>query len=62
MDIFQMPALLKLADHCVRKRERQSHFEVGAPAADGHFGTKPTNMTLVEALERIGAGNNWIIL
>jgi hypothetical protein len=62
MDIFQMPALLKLADHCMRKREHKSHFEIGEPVVDGYFGNKPADVTLVEALERIGEGGNWIIL
>jgi hypothetical protein len=62
MEIFQMPALLRLADTCMRKREHKSHFEIGEPVVDGYFGNKPKNMTLVEALERIGEGSNWIIL
>ncbi len=62
MEIFQMPALLNLAERCMRKRQHKSHFETGEPVVDGHFGSKPTNMTLVEALERIGGGKNWIIL
>lgn len=62
MEIFQMPALLSLAERCMRKRQHKSHFETGEPVVDGSFGNKPANMTLVEALERIGEGKNWIIL
>jgi len=62
MDIFQMPALLKLAEHCMRKREFKSHFESGEPVVNGYFGNKPDDMNLVQALERIGEGKNWIIL
>jgi hypothetical protein len=29
---------------------------------NGYFGSKPADMTLVQALERIGEGGNWIIL
>lgn len=62
MEIFQMPALLSLAEHCMRKRQFKSHFETGEPVVDGCFGNKPADMTLVQALERIGEGKNWIIL
>jgi hypothetical protein len=62
MEIFQMPALLKLADRRMRKREHKSHYESGEPVVNGYFGNKPADMTLVQALERIGDDNNWIIL
>jgi hypothetical protein len=62
MDIFKMPALLKLAERCMEKRQHKSHFETGEPVVDGFFGNKPSDMTLVQALERIGEGKNWIIL
>ena len=62
MEIFQMPALLKLAERCMQKRQFKSHFETGEPVVDGFFGNKPTDMTLVQALERIGEDKNWIIL
>jgi hypothetical protein len=62
MEIFQMPALLRLANRCMQKREHKSHFESGEPVVDGYFGSKPSGMTLVEALEHVGEGKNWIIL
>jgi len=62
MEIFQMPALLKLAERCMQKRQNKSHYESGEPVVNGYFGSKPSNMTLVRALERIGEGGNWIIL
>ncbi|MGA2887871.1 MAG: cupin-like domain-containing protein [Terracidiphilus sp.] len=62
MEIFQMPALLKLAERCMQKREHKSHYETGEPAVNGYFGNKPADMTLVQALERIGESKNWIIL
>jgi hypothetical protein len=62
MPIFQMPALLKLAERCMQRRERKSHYESGEPVVNGQFGNKPADMTLVQALERIGEGKNWIIL
>jgi|HubBroStandDraft_5_1064220.scaffolds.fasta_scaffold56971_2 hypothetical protein len=62
MEIFQMPALLKLAERCMQKRQFKSHYETGEPVVDGFFGNKPSDMTLVQALERIGEDRNWIIL
>lgn len=62
MEIFTMPALLRLAERCMQKREHKSHFETGEPVVNGFFGNKPSDMTLVQALERIGEGKNWIIL
>jgi hypothetical protein len=62
MEIFQMPALLKLAERCMQKRQFKSHYETGEPVVDGFFGNKPANLTLVQALERIGEDRNWIIL
>jgi len=62
LELFQMPALLKLAQKCMDKRQQKSHFETGKPVVDGMFGNKPADLTLVEALERIGEGSNWIIL
>ena len=62
MEIFQMPALLKLAERCMQKRQFKSHYETGEPVVNGYFGSKPADMTLVQALERIGEGRNWIIL
>jgi hypothetical protein len=62
IDIFQMPALLKLAQRCMDERKHKSHFETGEPVVNGSFGNKPTNLTLVQALERIGEDKNWIIL
>ena len=62
MDIFQMPALLRLAERCMNKRQHKSHYETGEPVVNGYFGNKPADMTLVQALERIGEGGNWIIL
>ena len=62
MEIFQMPALLKLAERCMRKREHKSHYETGESVVNGYFGNKPADMTLVQALERIGESKNWIIL
>jgi hypothetical protein len=62
MDIFQMPALLKLAERCMQKRQFKSHYETGEPVVNGFFGNKPSDVTLVQALERIGEDRNWIIL
>jgi len=62
MEIFEMRALLKLADRCMKKREHKSHYESGEPVVNGYFGNKPTDMNLVQALERIGEDKNWIIL
>ena len=62
MDLFQMPALLKLAERCMKKRQHKSHYESGEPVVNGYFGSKPADMTLVQALERIGESRNWIIL
>jgi hypothetical protein len=62
MEIFQMPALLSLAERCMRKRQYKSHYETGEPEVNGYFGDKPADMTLVQVLERIGKGRNWIIL
>lgn len=62
MEIFQMPALLNLAERCMSKRQHKSHYETGEPVVNGYFGNKPADMTLVEALERIGESKNWIIL
>jgi len=62
MEIFQMPALLSLAERCMRKRQFKSHYETGEPVVNGYFGDKPTDMTLVQAMERIGEGKSWIIL
>jgi hypothetical protein len=44
------------------KRQQKSHFETGKPVVDGFFGNKPADLTLVQALERIGEDSNWIIL
>ncbi len=62
MEIFQMPALLNLAERCMRKRQHKSHYETGEPVVNGYFGNKPADMTLVQALEGIGESKNWIIL
>ena len=62
MEIFQMPALLRLAERCMEKRQHKSHYETGEPTVNGYFGNKPADMTLVQALERIGESRNWIIL
>jgi hypothetical protein len=62
MDIFKMPALMGLAERCAKRREHKSHFESGEPVVNGFFGSKPSGTTIVEALERIGEGKNWIIL
>jgi hypothetical protein len=62
MEIFRMPALLKLAERCMLKREHKSHYESGEPVVNGYFGNKPAGMNLVQALERIGEEKNWIIL
>jgi hypothetical protein len=62
MEIFQMPALLRLAERCMQKRQHKSHYETGEPVVNGYFGNKPADMTLVQALERIGESRNWIIL
>ncbi len=62
MESFQMPALLKLAERCMQKRQHKSHYETGEPVVNGYFGNKPANLTLVQALEQIGEGKNWIIL
>ncbi|MGA2349512.1 MAG: hypothetical protein ABSF70_03685 [Terracidiphilus sp.] len=62
MEIFQMPALLDLAKRRMRKSEHKSHYETGEPVMNGYFGNKPAEMNLVEALEGIGEGKNWIIL
>jgi hypothetical protein len=62
MDIFQMPALLKLAERCMLMRGHKSHFETGQPVVNGYFGNKPSDMNLVQAMEQIGEGSNWIIL
>lgn len=62
LDIFKMPALLKLADRCMRKRQHKTHYETGEPPINGYFGNKPKEMTLVQALDRIEEGKNWIIL
>ena len=57
-----MPALLKLAERCMQKRQHKSHYETGEPVVNGYFGNKPADLTLVQALEQIGEGRNWIIL
>jgi hypothetical protein len=62
LELFQMPALLKLAERCMQKRQFKSHYETGEPVVNGFFGNKPTEVTLVQALERIGEDKNWIIL
>lgn len=62
MELFQMPALLKLAERCMQKRQHRTHFETGDPEMNGLFGNKPSGMSLVEALEQIAEGRNWIIL
>ena len=62
MEIFQMPALLRLAERCMQKRQHKSHYETGEPVVNVCFGNKPADMTLVQALERIGESRNWIIL
>jgi hypothetical protein len=62
MEIFRMPALLKLAERCMQKRQHKSHYETGEPVVNGYFGNKPADLTLVQAMERIGEDRNWIIL
>ena len=62
MELFQMPALLKLAERCMQRRQHKSHYETGEPVVNGQFGNKPADLTLVQALEQIGEGRNWIIL
>lgn len=62
MEIFSMPALLRLAEKCMHNRQYKSHYETGEPQVNGCFGHKPAEMTLVEALENIATGKNWIIL
>jgi hypothetical protein len=46
----------------MHNRQYKSHYETGDPVVNGYFGSKPADMTLVQALERIGEGRNWIIL
>ena len=41
MEIFQMPALLNLAERCMRKRQYKSHYETGEPVVDGTSATSP---------------------
>jgi hypothetical protein len=62
MEIFQMPALLKLAERCMKKRQYKSHYESGDQVVDGSLGNKSSDMNLVQALERIEEGKSWIIL
>lgn len=62
LDIFKMPALLSLAQRCMKKKHQKAHYEAGEPIVTGDFGQKPADMTLVQALERIAEGRNWIIL
>jgi hypothetical protein len=54
MDIFKMPALLDLADRCMRKRQHKIHFETGEPVVDGarKIGLHPTVPGRKPALDR----------
>lgn len=62
MELFRMPALMKLAERCMQNRLHKSHFETGKPVVDGLFGNKPQDLTLVQALETIADSSNWVIL
>jgi hypothetical protein len=60
-DLFQMPALMKLAERLLQKKDKKSHYESGEPVVDGYFGDRPPDVTIAEALEKIPTGRNWVI-
>ena len=60
-DLFQMPALLRLAERAMQKKNR-SHYESGQAAMTGYFGAPPPDVSIVQALEGIADGRNWVIL
>lgn len=61
LELFQMPALLKLAEKSMRKYNR-SHYEAGDVSVDGYFNAPPKNVSIVDALGEIEHGKNWVIL
>jgi hypothetical protein len=60
--IFQLPALMELAERLAAKKDQKSHYESGTPDVNGYFGQRPQDTTMVQALESIRDGKNWIIL
>jgi hypothetical protein len=60
--IFQLPELMKLAERLARKNDRKSHYESGTPDVNGYFGARPEGVSIVDALESIRQGKNWVIL
>lgn len=61
LELFQMPALLELAEKAKRKVNR-SHYEAGDVQVNGYFGAPPAGVSIVDALAEIEKGNNWVIL
>jgi len=60
--IFQLPALMELAERLAQKNDKKSHYESGTPDVNGYFGARPEGQTIVDALESIRQGKNWVIL
>ncbi|SNT22500.1 hypothetical protein SAMN05421770_105266 [Granulicella rosea] len=61
-EIFQLPALMELAARLSAKKDQKSHYESGTPDVNGYFGQRPQDQTMVQALESIRDGKNWVIL
>lgn len=61
LELFQIPALLELAEKAKRKLNR-SHYEAGDVAVNGYFGAPPQGVSIVDALAEIEHGKNWVIL
>ncbi len=61
---FQLPALLRAAERLSANPATagKSHFESGTPDRNAWFGDRPAGTTLVDALESIESGKNWVIL
>lgn len=62
LPIFQLPALMALAGRLAARNDQKSHFESGWPDMNAYFGQRPDGTTMLEALEGIQTGQNWIIL
>jgi hypothetical protein len=61
LELFQIPALLALAEKAMRKHNR-SHYEAGDVSVDSYFGAPPQGVSIVEALAEIESGKSWVIL
>ena len=61
---FQLSGLLKAAERISQDPAKagKSHFESGSPDRNSWFGQRPEGETLVQALESIQSGKNWVIL